>query len=408
MGTYHPPRIPGHSPSAVEHASIPFAFKAHERPSTQDKARRPVAAIGHDHNDMLATYHPPGIAEEVDGTSSAIYSVPSDSFEGIRGETSSARPQQCVHDDPDIPWHPWFFRGWRTALLRQRDECTLVLSVEACGGPNTQDRAGRHIEVLGHLFKHMMATFYPSVPQHPLHSVPSDSEGRNEESTTTARPQDCAFWTSAILTHPASSVLQSRLLRVPALDRRRYHGCPTAVAYSRSCSNWQAYFYYHHAYSSYNKPLTLTCHHLGQRGNSDMIAGDYQKFYKCYFAAICGTVLMFQQLATSVQTSNRRWSVRPIIFPAISFLVEANGSAVCPPARTGASWVASRARGILSIAAKTFIIHIFNSIRAFCVVVTASMVCRRTWSGLSAAAENLIALGTWLQRLDGLRHWLFS
>ena len=120
MATCHRPRIPGHSPFAVEHASIPFAFEARERPSTQDKAGRPVAAIGHCHEDMMATYHPPGIAEEVDGKSSAIYSVPSDSFEGIRGETSSAQPQQCVHDDPDIPWHPRFFRGWRTGLLRQR------------------------------------------------------------------------------------------------------------------------------------------------------------------------------------------------------------------------------------------------------------------------------------------------
>ena len=43
-------------------------------------------------------------------------------------------------------------------------------------------------------------------------------------------------------------------------------------------------------------------------------------------------------------------------------------------ARAGASWVSSRARDILSIAAMTFIIHILDSFRAFSVVVTASMV----------------------------------
>ena len=79
MATYHSPRIPGHSPFAVEHASIPFAFEAREHPSTQDNAGRPVAAIGHNHEDMMATYHPPGIAEEVGCTSSVIHSVPSDS-----------------------------------------------------------------------------------------------------------------------------------------------------------------------------------------------------------------------------------------------------------------------------------------------------------------------------------------
>ena len=72
MNTYHPPRIPGRSPFAVKHASVAFTFEARELPNTQDKAGRPVAAIGHYHEDMMATYHPPGIAEELDCTSSVI------------------------------------------------------------------------------------------------------------------------------------------------------------------------------------------------------------------------------------------------------------------------------------------------------------------------------------------------
>ena len=38
--------------------------------STQDKAGRPVAAVGHYHEDMMAAYHPPGIAAEVARASS--------------------------------------------------------------------------------------------------------------------------------------------------------------------------------------------------------------------------------------------------------------------------------------------------------------------------------------------------
>ena len=33
--------------------------------NTQDKAGRPVAAVGHYHEDMMAAYHPPGIVEKL-------------------------------------------------------------------------------------------------------------------------------------------------------------------------------------------------------------------------------------------------------------------------------------------------------------------------------------------------------
>ena len=49
-------------------------------PEGSDKAGRPVAAVGHYHEDMMAAYHPPGIAGEVAGTS------------------SPAQAQQRVHD----------------------------------------------------------------------------------------------------------------------------------------------------------------------------------------------------------------------------------------------------------------------------------------------------------------------
>ena len=54
MATYHPPRIPGNSPFAVKHASIAFTFEARECPNTQGEAGRPVAAIGHYHEDIMA------------------------------------------------------------------------------------------------------------------------------------------------------------------------------------------------------------------------------------------------------------------------------------------------------------------------------------------------------------------
>ena len=58
MATYHPPRIPGRSPFfAVKHASIAFAFEALECPNAQDTPGRPVAAIGHFYEDLMATSH---------------------------------------------------------------------------------------------------------------------------------------------------------------------------------------------------------------------------------------------------------------------------------------------------------------------------------------------------------------
>ena len=48
--------------------------------NTQDKARRPIAAVGHYHEDMMAPYHPPVISGEVSRTS------------------SPAQAQQRVHD----------------------------------------------------------------------------------------------------------------------------------------------------------------------------------------------------------------------------------------------------------------------------------------------------------------------
>ena len=78
--------------------------------------------------------------------------------------------------------------------------------------------------------------------------------------------------------------------------------------------------------------------------SSDVVAEDHHMFYKCYFAA------MWDSLdAPPLQAATKpKVELRPICLPAISYLVEADGC----------------------------VIHIFNSVLAFSVVVTASMVSR--------------------------------
>merc|ERR1712136_553714 len=60
----------GRSPSAEKHMRIVLAMEAREGPNTRDKAERLMAATGHLFEDMMATYHPPGIAGKVAGKSS--------------------------------------------------------------------------------------------------------------------------------------------------------------------------------------------------------------------------------------------------------------------------------------------------------------------------------------------------
>ena len=76
--------------------TLVLAVEAREGPNTQDKAGRFMAATGHHFEDVMANCHPLGIAEEVAGKIvQHPVSLPT-ALEEIRGETSPARPQQCV------------------------------------------------------------------------------------------------------------------------------------------------------------------------------------------------------------------------------------------------------------------------------------------------------------------------
>ena len=146
-------------------------------------------------------------------------------------------------------------------------------------------------------------------------------------------------------------------------------------------------------------------------------------FYKCYFAAVWNS-LDVPAPDVCISAINPKMALRPMILPASFQLAWRHSQGVAElgyvllPAPTWAS---------RSIAVKMFIIHIFNSVQPFSVVVTASMIhgilaCARS-GGLSTAAESPIAQGVgvtigeesgilarWLllQLSEGLRQWLFS
>ena len=60
----------GCSPSAGKHVRMVLAMEGLEGPNTQGKAERFMAETGHHLEEMMATYHPPGIAGKVAGKSS--------------------------------------------------------------------------------------------------------------------------------------------------------------------------------------------------------------------------------------------------------------------------------------------------------------------------------------------------
>ena len=62
----------GRSPSAEKHMRIVLAMEAREGPNAQDKTERVRSATGHLFEDVMATYHQPGIAGEACGKSSNI------------------------------------------------------------------------------------------------------------------------------------------------------------------------------------------------------------------------------------------------------------------------------------------------------------------------------------------------
>jgi len=146
-------------------------------------------------------------------------------------------------------------------------------------------------------------------------------------------------------------------------------------------------------------PLTLACHCL-QGWDSDVIAERHHMFCKCHFAAMWDSL----DVAAPGDCSSAikpKVEHRPIFLPAIPFLVEPIGWWASTVARfqearrhsqglaelgyfsfqyvrfmaAGFSRLSIRTHtGIRSIAAKMFIIHIFNSVQPFSVVVRASMV----------------------------------
>ena len=119
----------------------------------------------------------------------------------------------------------------------------------------------------------------------------------------------------------------------------------------------------HHACSSYILPLTLTCHRLEQSGDSDVVAENHHMFYKCYSAAVWDG---FEDTAPGdcISAIKPKMVFRPMVFPAISFLVEADGWRTSTEAKFQQSRRSPSAHtGCMpSVAAE---MHIFNSVQAF-------------------------------------------
>ena len=88
----------GRSPSAEKHWRSVLAMEAREGPNDQNKTVRLRSATGRLFEDVMATYHQPGIAGEACGKSSQHPVDLPTALEEIWCVTSPARPQQCVHD----------------------------------------------------------------------------------------------------------------------------------------------------------------------------------------------------------------------------------------------------------------------------------------------------------------------
>ena len=119
-------------PSAEKHMLMVLAMDTREGPDPEDKAEFLMAATGHLLEDLMATYHPPGIPDVV---TSGLY----DSFGRLH--------QQCVHD----PWR------CGSTLASSVFQC-IVLAWEAREGPNTQGQAGRFMAETGHHLMHRSCT----------------------------------------------------------------------------------------------------------------------------------------------------------------------------------------------------------------------------------------------------------
>ena len=99
---------------------------------------------------------------------------------------------------------------------------------------------------------------------------------------------------------------------------------------------------------------TLTCHRFEQSGDPDEVAEDHHMFYKCYSSAMWDG---FEVTAPGVCISaiKPKTVFRPLVLPAVSFLVGANGWRTSTEAKFQQSWRSPSAHtgGILSVTAYT-------------------------------------------------------
>ena len=82
----------GRSPATEKHKRIVLAMLGLEGLNTQDKAKRFMAATGHHLEDVMATYHPPGVAERRLAFNTQW------AFRQLWKKYGVELHQQCVHD----------------------------------------------------------------------------------------------------------------------------------------------------------------------------------------------------------------------------------------------------------------------------------------------------------------------
>ena len=129
----------------ARHMCIVLAMEAREGPDPEDKAEFLMAATGHLLEDLMATYHPPGIPDEV-ACKPSHTSGPYDSFGRLH--------QQCVHD----PWRCGSTLASSVLQCHHLQHMCIVLDWEAREGPNTQGQAGRFMAETGHHLEDVTAS----------------------------------------------------------------------------------------------------------------------------------------------------------------------------------------------------------------------------------------------------------
>ena len=117
---------------------IVLAMEAREGPNTQDKAERLMAATGHLFEDMMATYHPPGIAGKVAGKSPNTQWAFRQLWKQYGVELFQRDSQQCVHD------------GRRCGHIGILSSSVLSLSSSSVRPKSVRVVSGRRFEELEH------------------------------------------------------------------------------------------------------------------------------------------------------------------------------------------------------------------------------------------------------------------